>query len=43
MITEGGLLQEEYCKKVLGILLYLAKYSDEKIQKELSEIIKKGC
>lgn len=42
MITEGGLLQEEYCKKALGILLYLAKYSDEKIQKGLSEIIKKG-
>lgn len=40
IITEGGLLQEEYCKKTLGILL--CANSDEKIVEELFNIFRKG-
>ncbi len=38
IVTEGGLLQEEYCKKALGILLCL----DEETSRGLSDIYRKG-
>lgn len=38
ILTEGNLLQEEYAKKTLGILLNL----DDKVTEELVRIIKKG-
>jgi len=40
IITEGGLLQEEYCKKALGILL--CANSDEKIAEGILNIFRKG-
>jgi len=40
IVTEGGLLQEEYCKKALGILLFAGE--NEEITNELYEIIRKG-
>ncbi len=40
IVTEGGLLQEEYCKKALGILLCAGK--DEDVAKQLSAIFRKG-
>lgn len=38
IVTEGGLLQEEYCKKALGILLC----ADEGIMQKLNDIFRKG-
>lgn len=40
IIKEGSLIQEEYCKKVLGILTGAGK--DIKVHRELQQIIKKG-
>jgi len=40
IVTEGGLLQEEYCKKALGILL--CADADEGICQELNAIFRKG-
>ena len=40
IVTEGGLLQEEYCKKALGILL--CAIGNEEIAESLSAIFRKG-
>lgn len=40
IVTEGALLQEEYCKKALGILLYAS--GDEELAEALSAIFRKG-
>jgi len=39
IVTEGSLIQEEYCKKILGII---AGAKDEKTHTELDKIIRKG-
>lgn len=40
IVTEGSLLQEEYCKKALGILLHLE--SETEVQLEVGDLICKG-
>lgn len=43
IITEGSLLQEEYCKKALGILLYQHEHPDDKkIIEDVNFLVKKG-
>jgi hypothetical protein len=44
LITAGSLIQEEYCKKMLGILLYLYDDTpnDAEIADDLNNMIKKG-
>jgi len=43
IITEGSLLQEEYSKKALGILLYQQKYPDDReIMSGIDKIVEKG-
>lgn len=43
IITEGSLLQEEYSKKALGILLYQREYpEDEEIISDIDKIVEKG-
>lgn len=42
IVTEGSLLQEEYCKKALGILLVLEETQDEELMKAVFDIIQKG-
>lgn len=43
LITEGSLLQEEYCKKALGIILYQFEHSDDtEVIADLDEILRKG-
>lgn len=40
IITEGSLVQEEYCKKALGLILLSEKYAD--LKEGLSDVIRKG-
>ena len=40
IVREGSLIQEEYCKKVLGIILGAGE--DKKIHTEIENLIKKG-
>lgn len=43
IVTEGGLLQEEYCKKALGILLVATgEETGSEINRDLSDIFRKG-
>lgn len=43
LITEGSLLQEEYSKKILGILLYqYNEPDDEEIVYDIDRLVKKG-
>lgn len=42
IVTEGSLLQEEYCKKALGILTVASQIEDEGVYQELMKIMQKG-
>lgn len=42
IITGGSLLQEEYCKKVLGIIICARKNEDWKLLQKVDKLINKG-
>ena len=42
IVTGGSLLQEEYCKKILGIIAYALSHEDEELLLKVEQIIEKG-